>query len=82
MTETLPIFWQAFLQAPMHRVQKLSIAALVAMCALDGIDLFAITFAAPVIAEQMQLGAGAIGAVLAAALAGMAFGSLFLSPPG
>lgn len=80
MTEALPSFWRAFLQAPMHRVQKLSIAALVAMCALDGIDLFAITFAAPVIAEQMQLGAGAIGAVLAAALAGMAFGSLFLSP--
>lgn len=78
--DALPGFWQAFLDAPMHRVQKLSILALTAMCALDGLDLFAITFAAPVIGREMAIGKAAIGLVLAAALAGMALGSLFLSP--
>ena len=78
--DSLPGFWRRFLDAPMHRVQKLSIAALAAMCALDGIDLFAITFAAPVIAQEMAIGKAAVGLVLSAALAGMALGSLFLSP--
>lgn len=80
MSDGLPSFWQNFLQSPMHRVQKLSVLALAAMCALDGIDLFAITFAAPVIEQQMQLGKAGIGLVLSAALAGMALGSLLLSP--
>lgn len=64
----------------MHPVQNLAILALTAMCALDGIDLFAITFSAPVIGQEMALGKAAVGLVLAAALAGMALGSLLLSP--
>lgn len=78
--DALPAFWRTFLDTPMHWVQKFSIVALAAMCALDGIDLFAITFAAPVIGREMGIGKAAIGLVLAAALAGMAVGSLFLSP--
>jgi MFS family permease len=64
----------------MSRLQKLAVASLFAMCALDGFDIFAITFAAPAIEAEMQIGKAALGLIFSAALVGMAFGSLLLAP--
>ena len=79
-TASLPPFRQALLAAPLSPVQKLAIAMIVAMCALDGVDVFSITFAAPAIERELLLGKAQLGLVFSSALAGMALGSLFLSP--
>ena len=57
-------------------------AALIAVmiAALDGYDLLAMAFVAPVLTHEWVLGKAMVGLLLAAALGGMAVGSLALSP--
>lgn len=66
--------------APMSRHQWLAVAVTVALCALDGFDVLAITFAAPGIATEWRLGKPDLGMVFSAGLLGVAAGSLMLAP--
>ncbi len=60
--------------------QWLAVAICLILNALDGFDMLAITFAAPVIREAWQVTHEQIGIVIASSLIGMSLGSLFLSP--
>ena len=73
-------FRAALLAAPMTGFQMRALAIIVVLCALDGFDVFSITFAAPGIAREFHLAKDALGFVFAAGLVGMALGSLLLSP--
>ncbi|WP_375402178.1 MFS transporter [uncultured Sphingomonas sp.] len=66
--------------APMSPAQVAAIAVTVALSALDGYDVLSVTFAAPAIGRDWNLGRAALGAVLSAGLVGMALGSLVLAP--
>lgn len=86
MTDAAPTFdtlgdpRDLLLRAPMSRFQLLAVATTVALCALDGFDVFAITFAAPALLKEWGINKGQLGLALSAGLLGMALGSLFLSP--
>ena len=67
---------------PMSVPQILAVAMAVALNALDGFDVLAITFAAPGIAKAWGIGPASLGAALSAGLAGMTLGSFLLSPLG
>lgn len=67
---------------PMHWRQVLAVALSVALNALDGFDVLAVTFAAPGISKAWGIGPAQLGAALSAGLAGMALGSLLLAPFG
>ncbi len=71
---------QRFDAAPMSRAQGAAVAVTVALSALDGYDVLAVTFAAPAIAQGWGIGKAALGGLLSAGLAGMALGSLVLAP--
>ena len=73
-------FRARLLAAPMTGFQKRALAVCAVLCALDGFDVFSITFAAPSIAHEYHIAKDALGFVFAAGLIGMALGSLFLSP--
>ena len=77
---TLPAWRRTLLDAPMRRFQILALAIVVLLCALDGFDVFAITFAAPAIAKEFAIGKAALGVVFSSGLIGMAVGSLLLAP--
>ena len=62
----------------MSRAQILAIAITVALNALDGFDVLAISFASPGIAAEWGIDRAALGLVLAMELIGMAVGSVFL----
>src|SRR5689334_13188960 len=47
---------------------------------IDGFDVLAISFTAPLVAKQWNVDPATLGVLLSAGLAGMAAGSLFLSP--
>ena len=47
---------------------------------LDGIDVLAISFAAPVIAEDWSITSQGLGIIFSSALVGMAIGAVFISP--
>lgn len=64
----------------MSAFQWCAVATTVALCALDGFDVFSMTFAAPALLREWGVGKGEIGLALSAGLLGMAAGSLFLSP--
>lgn len=68
------------LNAPMSRFQWVSIAITAALCALDGFDVLAITFAAPTLLAEWGIAKSELGYALSAGLLGMALGSLLLSP--
>lgn len=68
--------------APMGWQQVLVVALSVALNALDGFDVLAITFAAPGIAREWGIGPAALGVAISSGLAGMALGSLLLAPLG
>lgn len=68
------------LSAPMSRYQSLALAVTVALCALDGFDVLAITFAAPGIVAAWGLSKAALGIAFSMGLLGMAVGSLAVSP--
>jgi benzoate transport len=58
--------------------------AVVAICTIlngiDGFDVLAISFAAPVLAEEWSLRAGELGILFSSGLAGMTGGSLLIAP--
>ena len=68
------------LQSPMSRFQSTGVALVAFLCALDGFDVLAITFAAPALAEQWGIGKAQIGLLLSVGLFGMAAGSLLIAP--
>ena len=47
---------------------------------LDGMDVLAISLAAPVLAREWQINPQTLGAVFSAALVGMALGAILLAP--
>jgi len=63
---------------PMSLRQSAAVAVLIALNALDGFDVLAISFAAPGIAEEWGIGKGRLGIVLAMELVGMGLGSMLL----
>src|SRR5688500_3671923 len=65
---------------PMSRFQIVAVAICVALNALDGFDILAITFAGPGIMREWQLGPGGLGVVISTGLVGMSIGSLFIAP--
>jgi len=65
---------------PMGAFQVVAIAICVALNALDGFDVLAITFAAPGISREWSLGPGALGVVISTGLVGMGVGSLLIAP--
>ena len=71
---------QLLLDAPMSKFQSRAVATTIALCALDGFDVFAITFAAPALLKEWGIGRAELGIALSAGLLGMALGSLLLSP--
>ena len=71
---------QLLLDAPMSGFQTRAVATTIALCALDGFDVFAITFAAPALLGDWGIGKAELGLALSAGLLGMALGSLLLSP--
>ncbi|MCJ7995166.1 MFS transporter [Rhizobium cremeum] len=63
---------------PMHPRQIVAIAILTACTAIEGFDVYAISFAAPGIAEAWGIDRATLGIVLAMDLVGMAIGSILL----
>mgnify|MGYP001043162915 CR=1 FL=1 len=63
---------------PMHRLQVLIVGLCIALNALDGFDVLAISFAAPGIAEEWGIDRGVLGIVLSMELIGMALGSVLI----
>ncbi|QNA84191.1 MFS transporter [Sphingomonas sp. So64.6b] len=68
--------------APMSPRQIFAVAISIALNALDGFDVLAITFAAPGITRDWGIGPAQLGVALSSGLAGMALGSLVLAPLG
>jgi hypothetical protein len=67
---------------PMSRPQIWAVALSVALNALDGFDVLAITFAAPGISKAWGIGPAQLGIALSSGLVGMTAGSLLLAPLG
>jgi len=65
---------------PMTAFQMVAVAVCVALNALDGFDILAITFAGPGITREWGLGPGALGIVISTGLVGMSIGSLLIAP--
>lgn len=68
----------AIAAAPMHRLQVVVVALCIALNALDGFDVLAISFAAPGIAEEWGIDRATLGVVLSMELFGMAAGSVLI----
>lgn len=68
------------LAQPMSAHQKTAIFVVVLLCMVDGVDVMAITFAAPAIKALWRISQAQVGLMLSSALLGMAAGSLFLAP--
>ncbi len=66
-------------ESPMTAFQVRAIVITAVLNALDGFDILAVTFAAPGIAAQWNIGAGLLGIIISASFAGMAVGSLVLA---
>ena len=69
---------QTLASAPMSRAQIIAVAVTVALNALDGFDVLAISFASPGIAAEWGIDRAALGVVLSMELIGMAIGSIIL----
>lgn len=65
---------------PMSSFQIAAVAICVALNALDGFDILAITFAGPGIMREWSLGPGGLGIVISTGLVGMSIGSLLIAP--
>ena len=63
---------------PMHRLQVGIVALCIALNALDGFDVLAISFAAPGIAADWKIDRAMLGVVLSMELIGMALGSVLI----
>ncbi|MEG3179317.1 MFS transporter [Sphingomonas sp. LT1P40] len=68
----------ALAAAPMHRMQIVVVALCIALNALDGFDVLAISFAAPGIAAEWGVDKATLGIVLSMELIGMAAGSVLI----
>jgi benzoate transport len=64
--------------SPMTRAQMRVVAITVGLCALDGFDVLAISFASPGIAQEWRINRAALGVVLSMELLGMGIGSILL----
>jgi len=64
----------------MSSFQIVAVAICVALNALDGFDILAITFAGPGITREWGMGPGGLGIVISTGLVGMTAGSLLLAP--
>jgi AAHS family 4-hydroxybenzoate transporter-like MFS transporter len=67
-------------QSPISRQQIIVIVVCFFLNTIDGIDILAISFAAPAIAADWNITPQALGLVFSAALVGMCLGGLFISP--
>jgi len=67
-------------QGPLSGLQFRVIALCCVINMIDGLDVLAISFAAPPIATEWELKATALGGVFSAGLVGMAIGSMFIAP--
>src|ERR1700680_2104428 len=65
-------------RSPMTRAQVRVVAITVGLCALDGFDVLAISFASPGIAHEWHVNRAALGVVLSMELLGMGVGSILL----
>ncbi|WP_423603400.1 MFS transporter [Sphingomonas sp. MS122] len=68
----------AIAAAPMNRLQIVVVALCIALNALDGFDVLAISFAAPGIAAEWGVDKATLGIVLSMELLGMAAGSVLI----
>jgi benzoate transport len=66
----------------MTRLQLRAVTFCFFLNALDGIDILAISFAAPILSREWGVAAPTLGVVFSAALAGMMAGSMLLAPLG
>jgi MFS family permease len=66
--------------APMRTLQVCAVAVTVLLSMLDGYDVLSMTFVAPAVSREWDIGKAVLGAVLAAGLAGMAIGSFVITP--
>lgn len=71
---------KVLLVALMSRCQTVAVAMTMALCALDGFDILAITFAAPGIVSEWGINHAQLGAVFGAGLIGFGAGSLLVAP--
>ena len=67
-------------QSPITSLQFVVIGLCFFINMLDGMDVLAISLAAPVLSQDWQIPATQLGRVFSAALFGMALGSIFLAP--
>lgn len=65
-------------ESAMSRLQIMAVVICIALNALDGFDVLAISFASPGIAEEWGINRAALGVVLAMEMFGMAVGSILL----
>jgi AAHS family 4-hydroxybenzoate transporter-like MFS transporter len=68
--------------APMSAFQWTAVAVVFALSALDGLDVLAITLAAPALVREWAINPAALGIVFSVGLIGMAAGSFLVSPLG
>src|SRR6185369_15152747 len=71
---------QALDERPMTGFQISAVAICVFLMMIDGFDVLAISFTAPIFAKEWKLGPEQIGLLISAGLAGMTAGSLFIAP--
>ena len=71
---------QFLLEAPLSRYQATAIGVTVLLCALDGFDVLAATYAAPGFLAEWGLSNAQLGVALSMGLFGMALGSFFMAP--
>ncbi len=67
-------------ESPITKLQLLVIGLCFFINMLDGMDVLAISLAAPVLSQDWEIPATMLGRVFSAALFGMALGSIFLAP--
>ena len=67
-------------EGPMTFFQVMVVVICTVLNMIDGFDVLAMSFTAPLIAKEWGVGPEALGGLLSAGLAGMALGSLALSP--
>jgi len=67
-------------ESPMKSFQIMVVVICTVLNMIDGFDVLAISFTAPLIAKEWDVAPATLGILLSAGLAGMAMGSLLLSP--
>lgn len=65
---------------PISRLQLLVFAICFLMNALDGMDVLVISYAAPLLAQELGIAPAALGVVFSAGLVGMTCGAMFIAP--